>query len=114
MFETAEIVPAVNQIRYFIGNKQDDTVALSKEKGILVEAYSPLATGAILENDKIIAIAQKYNKTVAQISLRFILQNGLLPLPKSTNEERIMQNADLDFEISATDMQYLNSLEDIL
>lgn len=50
LFKTAEITPAVNQIRYFIGNKQDDTVALSKKKGILVEAYSPLATGAILNN----------------------------------------------------------------
>lgn len=114
LLETAEIIPAVNQIRYFIGNKQDDTVALSKQKGILVEAYSPLATGAILENEKIVAIAQKYNKTVAQISLRFILQNGILPLPKSTTEERIKQNTDLDFEITVTDMQYLNDLIDIL
>ena len=51
------------------------------------------------------------NKSIAQISLRFVLQNGLLPLPKSTNEDRIKQNADLDFEISADDMNYLNSLE---
>ena len=111
LFETAEVMPAVNQIRYFIGNKQDDTVALCTQKGILVEAYSPLATGAILQNDKIIAIAQKYDKTVAQISLRFVIQNDLLPLPKSKNEDRIKQNSDLDFEISAEDMQYLNGLK---
>ena len=111
LFETAKVIPAVNQIRYFIGNTQDATVALSTEKGILVEAYSPLATGALLENVEIAAIAAKYNKSIAQISLRFVLQNGLLPLPKSTNEDRIKQNADLDFEISADDMNYLNSLE---
>ena len=111
LFETAQVVPAVNQIRYFIGHTQEATVALSTEKGILVEAYSPLATGALLENEQIAAIAEKYGKSVAQISLRFVLQNGLLPLPKSTNETRIKQNADLDFEISADDMDYLNSLE---
>ena len=111
LFETAEVIPAVNQIRYFIGNMQEDTVALSKEKGILVQAYSPLATGALLNNPQITAIAEKYGKSVSQISLRFVLQNGLLPLPKSTNEGRIKQNADLDFEISADDMDYLNSLE---
>jgi diketogulonate reductase-like aldo/keto reductase len=113
LFETAEIIPAVNQIRYFIGHTQDDVVALCKEKGILVEGYSPLATGALLDNEKVEAIAQKYEKTVAQVSIRFVLQNGILPLPKSTNEGRIIQNADVDFEISEEDMKYLNSLKDI-
>jgi diketogulonate reductase-like aldo/keto reductase len=111
LFETAEVIPAVNQIRYFIGNTQNDTVGFGNSKGILTEAYSPLATGALLENKEIAAIAEKYGKTVAQISLRFVLQNDLLPLPKSTNEVRIKQNADLNFEISSEDMDYLNSLE---
>jgi len=110
LFETAEVIPAVNQIRYFIGNTQSDAVGTANAKGILTEAYSPLATGALLNNEEIIAIADKYNKTVAQISLRFVLQNDLLPLPKSTNEARIIQNTDLNFEISAEDMEYLNSL----
>jgi len=111
LFETAEVIPAVNQIRYFIGSTQNDTVGYGNSKGILAEAYSPLATGALLENKEIAAIAEKYGKTVAQISLRFVLQNDLLPLPKSTNEVRIKQNTDLDFEIAPEDMDYLNSLE---
>jgi diketogulonate reductase-like aldo/keto reductase len=111
LFETATIVPAVNQIRYFIGNTQADTVGMGNAKGILSEAYSPLATGALLDNEEIQAIADKYGKSIAQISLRFVLQNDLLPLPKSTNEARIIQNADLNFEIAAEDMEYLNSLE---
>jgi diketogulonate reductase-like aldo/keto reductase len=111
LFETAEVMPAVNQIRYFIGHIEDETVALCHDKGILVEAYSPLATGALLDNQTIAEIADKYGKTVSQISLRFVLQNGLLPLPKSTNESRIIQNTDLDFEITDEDMDYLNSIE---
>jgi len=111
LFETAKVVPAVNQIRYFIGNTQADTVGMGNTKGILTEAYSPLATGDLLDNEDIQAIADKYGKSVAQISLRFVLQNDLLPLPKSTNEDRIKQNADLNFEISAEDMEFLNSLE---
>jgi diketogulonate reductase-like aldo/keto reductase len=113
LFATAEITPAVNQIRYYIGNTQDDTVALSKEHGILVEGYSPLATGAILDNEKVAAIAQKYSKSIAQVSIRYILQNGLLPLPKSTNADRIKQNCDVDFAISDEDMEYLDSLDDL-
>ena len=111
LFETATVIPAVNQIRYFIGFTEDDTVALCKDKGILVEAYSPLATGKILDNADVLSIAEKYGKSVAQVSLRFCLQNGLLPLPKSTNEGRIIENADVDFEINKEDMAFLNSLE---
>ena len=114
LFKTATIIPAVNQIRYFIGNTQDDTVKLSKEKGILVQGYSPLATGAILDNPKLKEIADTYGKSIAQLSIRFILQNDVLPLPKSTNESRIKENADVDFVISDEDMTYLNSLDDIL
>lgn len=111
LLEVANVVPAVNQIKYYVGSTQNETVRLCEKHGILVEAYSPLATGALLENKEVIAIAEKYNKSVPQISLRFVIQNGLLPLPKSTHEDRIKQNADLDFVISKDDMDYLNSLQ---
>ncbi len=114
LLEVAQIVPAVNQIKYYIGYTQDDTVRLSEKNGILVEAYSPLATGALLENETVAEIARKYNKSVAQISLRFVIQNGLLPLPKSTHADRIKQNIDLDFEISEEDMKYLNGLNAVI
>ncbi len=106
-----KIVPAANQIRWFIGSTQPEVTKFSKENGILVEAYSPLATGRILDHPDIKQIADKYHKTVAQISIRYCLQHDTLPLPKSTHEEYIIQNADVDFEINEEDMARLDLLE---
>lgn len=111
ILENGRVVPAANQIRWFIGYTEDDITKFSKEKGILVEAYSPLATGKILDNADIKEIAEKYGKTVAQISIRYCLQHNTLPLPKSTHEEFIKQNADVDFEISPEDMATLDALQ---
>lgn len=102
--------PAVNQIRYFIGNTQNAITEYCQANGILVEAYSPLATGALAEHEKLVAIAEKYEVTIPQLCIRFCLENGTLPLPKSVNEARIRVNLDVDFEISSEDMAYLNSL----
>lgn len=113
ILDNSEVRPAVNQIRYFIGHTQQDVMDFCQTNGILIEAYSPLATGKILENKAVIAIAQKYDVTVAQICIRYTLQKGTLPLPKSTHEEYIVQNAAVDFVISEQDMQHLDSLEDI-
>lgn len=110
LLDTGTIVPAVNQIRFHIGHTQEDTLAYCNEKGIIVEAYSPLASGAILNNPEVQAVAEKYGKTVAQVSLRYTLQRGTVTLPKSTHEEYIIQNTDIDFEIDNEDMEYLNSL----
>jgi diketogulonate reductase-like aldo/keto reductase len=106
------VVPLVNQIRYFIGHTADDVTAYCKERGILVEAYSPLATGRILDNPDIGALADRYQRSVAQLSIRYVLQKGVLPLPKSVTPERIAENAELDFEISAEDMATLDALTD--
>lgn len=111
---SSEVKPSANQIRFFIGFTEDDITKFCQENNILVEAYSPLATGKILDNKEVVAIAEKYSKTVAQISIRYTLQRGTLPLPKSTHEEYILQNADVNFEIDETDMEYLNSLKDIV
>jgi len=112
ILESGTIVPAVNQIRFFIGSTQEEVTKFCEEKGILIEAYSPLATGQILNNPQVKEIADKYGKSVAQISIRYTIQRGTVTLPKSTHEEYILQNADLDFKIDDDDMHYLNSLTD--
>lgn len=109
LMDNCEVKPMINQIRFFIGNTQDVITTFCQENDILVEGYSPINTGALLENKLILKMANKYGKTIPQICIRYILQRGVLPLPKSTHEEYIIQNANVDFEISKEDMEYLNS-----
>lgn len=113
LIEATGVKPMVNQIRYFVGNRQDKVSDYCAKEGVLIEAYSPLATGELLTNGTLEPIAQKYNKSVAKICLRYCLQKGVLPLPKSTHKERIFDNTDLDFEISEEDMAYLDGLHHI-
>lgn len=103
-------VPAVNQIRYFIGNTQNEITQYCQANGILIEAYSPLATGALVEHADLSSLAQKYGITIPQLCIRFCIENGTLPLPKSVNEARIKANLEVDFKIEKEDMNYLNSL----
>ena len=107
-----KIVPHVNQIGYFIGNNQKETDDYCKEKNILVEAYSPLAIGYALKNPEIVKMAEKYQVSAAQICIRYCIQKGTAPLPKSTHENRIIENFNVDFEIDQMDMTYLDSIED--
>lgn len=110
LIEATGFVPAVNQIRYFIGNTQNEITDFCQELGILVEAYSPLATGALTEHEDLIQVARAYGVTVPQICIRYCIERGLLPLPKSVNPDRIKANLDVDFTISKEDMEYLNGL----
>jgi len=105
-----EIAPAANQIEVNIGYPEADLVAYCQQHGILVEAYSPIATGALLGDPGIKAVADKYGKSVAQVCIRWVLQKDCLPLPKSVHEEYIRQNTEVDFEISADDMAVLDGL----
>ena len=114
LVEATEVWPMVNQIRYFIGNRQDEITDFCQANNILVQAYSPMATSELLNNSKIIEIAEKYNKSVAKICIRYCLQKNTNPLPKSVHKERIIDNIDLDFEISKEDMDYLDSLHHIV
>ncbi len=108
LLKYAEIAPQVNQLEFHPGFTQYDTVRYTQDKGILVEAWSPLGSGAVLKNRRLSEIAAKYNKDTAQLCVRFALQLGILPLPKSTNTERMKTNADVfDFTISAEDMTEL-------
>jgi diketogulonate reductase-like aldo/keto reductase len=110
--QTSTVTPMANQIRFFIGNTQEDVTRYCQEHNILVEAYSPLATGALLQNEDVATIARKYGTSVSQLSIRYTLQRGTLPLPKSTHTERILQNADVDFTIEEEDMRHLDGLRD--
>lgn len=108
----AEILPMVNQIEFHPGWLQEDTRELCKELGILVEAYSPNGNGKLLNDDTLLKIAEKYGKSVAQICIRWTLQHGTLPLPKSVTPEYIKENTEVfDFEISDEDMQTIDEME---
>lgn len=110
--ETAEIQPVVNQIYLNPSDQQKELVSYCKNKDILLEAYSPLGTGDIFKLSEIEDIAKTYEKTVAQVVLRWSLQKGFLPLPKSVTASRIKENLELfDFELSEFDMGIIDSLQ---
>lgn len=111
LMKTAKIAPMVNQIRLCPGDTQDELVTYCRERDILLEAYSPLGTGKIFSVPQMNAIAMDYGKSVAQICIRWSLQNGFLPLPKSVNEDRIKENLDVfGFELSDADMKTIAGL----
>jgi diketogulonate reductase-like aldo/keto reductase len=112
ILEGCSIRPMVNQIRFFIGNTQQEVVDFCRRDDIQVTAYSPLATGKILHHPDIRAVAERYGKSVAQICIRYVIQKDVGPLPKSTHSQRIRENADLDFEITRADMALLDRLKD--
>ena len=98
----------VNQLEFHPGYTQYDNIKFMQENGILAEAWSPLGSGAVLNNEKLKAMAEKYGKDVAALCVRFALQLGILPLPKSTNINRMKSNADIfDFEIEENDIKEL-------
>lgn len=107
----AEVAPMVNQIEYHPGFMQRDCVDFCKANGILVEAWSPLGRARVLENPLLVELAEKYGRSVAQICLRWELQNGVLPLPKSVNPKRIEENIHVwDFELTPDDMALISSM----
>lgn len=111
ILDTCRIKPMVNQIKIHIGHTRADITAHCRKNNIVVEGYSPLATGRILNNTTIASIAAKYGKSTAQLSIRYVLQKDALPLPKSTHPEYIRHNLDVDFEISGDDMKVLDGVE---
>lgn len=113
ILEGATVRPMVNQILAHISNTPHDLIAYSQEQGLLVEAYSPVAHGELLKNTEVAALAEKYGVSVPQLSIRYCLQLGTLPLPKTANPDHMRNNADVDFEISAADMDALKNVEDI-
>ena len=113
LFETAKIKPMVNQIEFHPGMLQKEIVEFCKKHNILVEAWAPFSNGQVLNNPVLKEIADKYEKTVAQLTLRWIIQKGIVPLPKSVTPERIKSNLEVfDFEISAQDVERIDRLTD--
>lgn len=110
---SCQIKPMVNQILTHISNTKTELIKYCKENNILVEAYSPIAHGAILKNENIIAMANKYNVSVARLCIRYIIQLGLVALPKASSKEHLIDNFKIDFEISKEDMAVLKSLKTI-
>ena len=106
-----EIQPMVNQIELHPGQIQSETVLFCQKHNILLEAWGPLGTGKMLSNPILKEIANKYNKSIAQLCIRWSLQNNFLPLPKSVTPSRISENANVfDFEITYEDMNTINVL----
>lgn len=111
LLETATVKPVINQIEYHPGYLQTEVVAFCKANDILIEAWSPLGTGKMLNDPTLLEIASNYNVSVAQLCIRWCLQNGTLPLPKSVTPERIKQNLNVyHFEISESDMKRIDAL----
>jgi diketogulonate reductase-like aldo/keto reductase len=109
ILDNASIKPAVNQLLAHVGATPFDLIAYCEQNGMLVEAYSPVAHGAMLNDAGVQAIAEPLGVTVPQLCIRYCLQLGLLPLPKAANPEHMRSNAALDFEIAAEDMDTLKA-----
>ena len=109
IIQNGTVLPAVNQILAHIGNMPFELIDYTKKQGVLVEAYSPIAHGEILSNESIAKIAAKYGATVPQLCIRYCLQLGLLPLPKTANVEHMKSNAKVGFTIYDDDMAALGA-----
>ena len=113
LVKTSKIKPMVNQILLHISNTPLELVEYCQKNGITVEAYSPIAHGEILKQPEIKAMADKYGITVPQLCIRFTLQLGAIALPKTANPAHMKTNAEVDFEISAEDMEVLKHFKKI-
>ncbi|MED3726446.1 aldo/keto reductase [Priestia filamentosa] len=111
LMSEAEVKPMVNQVEFHPHLTQKELLAFCKEQGIALEAWSPLKQGQLLDEPLLKEIAEKYNKSVAQVILRWDLQHGVITIPKSTKEHRIIENADVfDFELSQEEVEKIDSL----
>jgi diketogulonate reductase-like aldo/keto reductase len=113
ILDNGSVKPVVNQILAHVSNTPFELIDYTRSKDILVEAYSPVAHGAILNNRHLAGLAEKYGVTIAQLCIRYCLELGMLPLPKTMNPEHMRSNADVDFTIAETDMAALKQAEPI-
>jgi diketogulonate reductase-like aldo/keto reductase len=112
ILEHGTVTPHVNQLLVHAGNTPSELITYCQSKGILVEAYSPIAHGEMLDNTQVQAMAQKYGVSVPQLCIRYTLQLGTVSLPKTANPDHMRSNAQADFEISEADMDVLKDLHD--
>lgn len=113
LVETSKVKPMVNQVLCHISNTPLELIEFCQKSNIAVEAYSPIAHGEILNQPEIKAIADKYGVTVPQLCIRYTLQLGAISLPKTANLEHMESNAEVDFTISAEDMETLKNFKKI-
>lgn len=112
LMETATIQPMVDQLRLCPGVTQPEIVSYCKAHGITIEAYSPFGTGSVFHSESIQELSRKYGKTPGQICLRWSIQMGFIPLPKSVTPARISENLDIfDFSLSSEDVLRISAME---
>jgi len=115
LIEESHVIPSVNQVELHPFLYQKELLKYCQDRGIQVEAYSPLARGERLQDPRIASLATKYSKSPAQLMIRWGIEHGLVVIPKSTREERIRENSQVfDFDISDDDMRSLDSLNEDL
>lgn len=111
--KSAKIMPMINQVEIHPQNSKEDMLKYCDKNNIQLVAWSPIMRGGVFSNELIIKLSEKYKKTIAQIVLRWHVQRGVIPIPKSSNEERIKENLDIfDFELSSEDMNAINLLNE--
>ncbi|WP_195627841.1 aldo/keto reductase [Enterocloster sp. OA11] len=111
IISSCTVKPMVNQLLVHIGNTPAELMEYCHTNNILVEAYSPVAHGEILKSEEVKKMAEKYQVTIPQLCLRYDLQLGALPLPKTANPEHMQDNANVDFIISEQDMEVLKNMK---
>lgn len=113
ILQSCTVKPMVNQILAHISNTPWDLIDYSQENGMLVEAYSPIAHGELMKNEVVCQMAEKYGVSVPQLSIRYCLELGLLPLPKTAKSAHMKNNMEVDFAISTEDMEVLKNIAQI-
>ncbi len=113
ILENCRIRPAVNQVLAHISNTPFEIIDFCQKNGIQIEAYSPVGHGEMLKNEAVAEMAAKYGVSIAQLCIRYTLQLGTVPLPKTANPEHMKSNAEVDFVISDSDMEVLKKVERI-
>lgn len=114
IMSSCKVVPHVNQVCYYVGCTQPTVAEYCRKNKIQLIGHSPFAHGELIKNKEVVGIAQKYNKSVPQLCIAFALQNGVIPLPKSTHKKYILANTDVDFMIAEEDMRFLSALTDTI
>ncbi|KAI0342931.1 aldo-keto reductase [Trametopsis cervina] len=115
MLEQGVELPVLNQVDLHPFMTRTDIVAKCRENNIALEAWGPLVRGLRFRHPSIVRLAQKYNKTAAQVLLRYSVQKGYIPIPKSASKERIIANTQIyDFELSEEEVDHLDSLDEAL
>lgn len=113
IWNNAEIKPMVNQVLCHIANTPLDLIKYCQDKGIVMEAYSPVAHGEAMKIPAIGEMAKKYGVSIPQLCIRYDIQLGMIVLPKTANPEHMKNNADVNFVISDEDMEFLKNVERI-